>query len=73
MSLKKRSKQTPDERMAYLVVFIIQEGKNKQFRVCLMSQNRALRDIVPYAEICSLPTLAHADKYADMRVWRSIC
>ena len=25
--------------MAYLVVVIVQEGNNKQFRVCLMSQN----------------------------------
>ena len=33
------SKKTPDERMAYLVVVIVQEGNNKQFRVCLMSQN----------------------------------
>ena len=34
------SNKTPDERMTYLVVVIVQEGNNKQFRVCLMSQNR---------------------------------
>ena len=37
------SNKTPDERMAYLVVAIVQEGNNKQFRVCLMSQNRAVQ------------------------------
>ena len=34
-SLKKTrpaSNKTPDERMAYLVVAIVQEGNNKQFR-----------------------------------------
>ena len=41
MSLKKRDK-IPDERMAYLVVVIVQEGNNKQFCVCLMSQNRVV-------------------------------
>ena len=40
--IKKRSNKTPDERMAYLVVVIVQEGNNKQFRVCLMSQNRVV-------------------------------
>ena len=30
--------------MAYLVVVIVQEGNNKQFRVCLMSQNRVVVD-----------------------------
>ena len=35
-------KTPPDERMAYLVVVIVQEGNNKQFRVCLMSQNRGV-------------------------------
>ena len=34
------SNKTPDEWMAYLVIVVVQEGKNKQFRVCLMSQNR---------------------------------
>ena len=29
------SNKTPDERMAYLVVVIVQEGNNKQFCVCL--------------------------------------
>ena len=38
------SNKTPDERMAYLVVVIVQEGNNKQFRVCLMSQNLAVVD-----------------------------
>ena len=45
MSLKnatRASKKTPDERMAYLVVVIVQEGNKKQFRVCLMSQNRVV-------------------------------
>ena len=36
------SNKTPDERMAYLVVVIVQEGNNKQFRVYLMSQNRVV-------------------------------
>ena len=35
------SNKTPDERMAYLVIVVVQEG-NKQFRVCLMSQNRVV-------------------------------
>ena len=45
MSLKKRrpaSNKTPDERMAYLVIVVVQDGNNKQFRVCLMSQNRVV-------------------------------
>ena len=45
MSLKKTrpaSKKTPDERMAYLVIVVVQEGNNKQFRVGLMSQNRVV-------------------------------
>ncbi len=33
------SNKTPDERMAYLVIVVVQVGNNKQFRVCLMSQN----------------------------------
>ena len=36
------SNKTPDERMAELVVVIVQESNNKQFRVCLMSQNRVV-------------------------------
>ena len=36
------SNKTPDERMAYLVIVVVQEGNNKQFRVCLMSQNRVV-------------------------------
>ena len=36
------SKKTPDERMACLVIVVVQEGNNKQFRVCLMSQNRVV-------------------------------
>ena len=36
------SNKTPDERMAYLVIIVVQEGNNKQFRVCLMSQNRVV-------------------------------
>ena len=36
------SNKTPDERMTYLVVIIVQEGNNNQFRVCLMSQNRVV-------------------------------
>ena len=38
------SNKTPDERMAYFVVVIVQEGNNKQFRVCLMSQNRVVAE-----------------------------
>ena len=36
------SNKTLDERMAYLVIVVVQEGNNKQFRVCLMSQNRVV-------------------------------
>ena len=36
------SNKTPDERMAYIVVVIVQEGNNKQFRVRLMSQDRVV-------------------------------
>ena len=36
------SNKTPDERMAYLVIVVVQEGNDKQFRVCLMSQNRVV-------------------------------
>ena len=36
------SNKTPDERMVYLVIVVVQEGNNKQFRVCLMSQNRVV-------------------------------
>ena len=36
------SNKTSDERMAYLVIVVAQEGNNKQFRVCLMSQNRVV-------------------------------
>ena len=36
------SNKTLDERMAYLVVVVVQEGNNKQLRVCLMSQNRVV-------------------------------
>ena len=36
------SNKTPDERMAYPVVVVVQEGNIKQFRVCLMSQNRGV-------------------------------
>ena len=39
---RRTSNKTPDERMAYLVIVIVQEGNNKQFRVCLMSQNKAV-------------------------------
>ena len=50
------SNKTPDERMAYLVVVIVQEGNNKQFRVCLMSQNRG---VVENKTIFQIRTQSH--------------
>ena len=39
---RRASNNTPDERMAYLVFVVVQEKIKKQFRVCLMSQNRVV-------------------------------
>ena len=62
-ALKKRnpllsffSNKTPDERMAYLVVVIVQEGNNKQFRVCLMSKNSV---VVENKTIFQIRTQSH--------------
>ena len=49
-------KKTPDERMAYLVVVIVQESNKKQFRVCLMSQNRVVVENKLFSKLVPSPT-----------------